>query len=104
MRFEYDGDADALYVVLVDGKSERQERLSDGTVLDLDTSGAILGVEVLGPGAHWDFKLAGFSLTTSQAAFLTRVAGIFRGEIFSPDPLKAAGGGWGQQSEVAAAA
>lgn len=104
MRFEYDGEADALYVTLSTGVPARQDRLPDGTILDFDDVGCLLGVEVLSPCSQWDHRLGDLGLTTLQEAFLRSVAGIFRGFGFRPDPFQAAAGGSGQHVDLASAA
>lgn len=53
MRWSYDTGADALYVTLRDGSPVSQEELEDGTIVDLDKAGEVLGVEVLGFGRGW---------------------------------------------------
>jgi uncharacterized protein YuzE len=52
MRIKYDPEADAAYVYLIDhiepGEAVRQEVVLDGgVVLDLDSKGRLLGVEVV---------------------------------------------------------
>ncbi len=53
--YTYDGEADALYVSLVDDEDaliERTEELTPNLHVDLDSSGRILGVEFLYPTTH----------------------------------------------------
>jgi uncharacterized protein YuzE len=49
MKWTYDIDASALYVYLGDGEPDRQVETGDGIVLDIDVTGAPVGVEVLAP-------------------------------------------------------
>lgn len=57
MRWSFDFDADALYVRLSEASPERQIELSDGTIVDLDAAGAVVGIEVLSFHAGWDPRL-----------------------------------------------
>ncbi|HPQ96606.1 MAG: DUF2283 domain-containing protein [Thiothrix sp.] len=47
MKIEYDPIADAMYVHLTDGEVDRTEEIKPGILLDYDTSGNVLGIEVL---------------------------------------------------------
>lgn len=51
MKFEYDKDADAAYVYLVedikDGEAEKTIELNKDIILDFDSDGKLLGVEIL---------------------------------------------------------
>ncbi len=53
----YDEDADALYISLVDDEDEEDdidhtEELGPNVHVDLDASGAVLGIEFLHPATH----------------------------------------------------
>ena len=53
--YTYDGEADALYITLVDEEEaliERTEELGPNLHVDLDSSGRVIGVEFLYPSTH----------------------------------------------------
>ncbi len=47
MEIAYDKEADALYIKFRDGEFAKNKRIDDFTVIDLDESGNILGIELL---------------------------------------------------------
>ncbi len=51
MKFEYDQEADAGYIYLKypleDGECKKTEEISENIILDFDTSGKLIGVEIL---------------------------------------------------------
>jgi uncharacterized protein YuzE len=47
MRFEYDQQADAMYIRLRTAKVAESKEVHPGVVLDLDTQGQVLGIELL---------------------------------------------------------
>lgn len=47
MRFEYDQQADAMYIRLRSGNVAGSKEVHPGVVLDLDTQGQVLGIELL---------------------------------------------------------
>lgn len=47
MKTEYDPEANALYVKFSDDKIERTEELRPGIILDFDSRGHIVGIEML---------------------------------------------------------
>jgi len=49
----YDADADALYVGIRKGVVARTESLDDWTMVDVDATGAALGIEVIHPARAW---------------------------------------------------
>lgn len=53
MRQAYDATADALYVTLADGEVARTVEIAEGTNVDLDAAGSLLGIEVLRPNRPW---------------------------------------------------
>lgn len=53
MRQAFDASVDALYLTLADGEVARTVEIDDGTNVDLNTDGNVLGVEVLNPGRLW---------------------------------------------------
>ena len=58
MRWTYDKEANALYIYLRDGASARQVETAAGLVADLDESGSVLGIEVVGPEEDWQLEAA----------------------------------------------
>jgi len=48
MRLSIDAEAQALYLKLREGKVSSSKEVWDGVVLDLDETGELLGVEILG--------------------------------------------------------
>lgn len=49
MMFSYDYDADALYIEIADSPVANTRQLDEGTMVDLDAYGEIVGIEVLQP-------------------------------------------------------
>jgi uncharacterized protein YuzE len=47
MKLEFDPQADALYLRLNDSKIAESEQVRQGIILDFDTAGNVIGVEVL---------------------------------------------------------
>ena len=47
MKTQYDPEANALYVKFSDDKIEKTEELSPGIILDFDSRGHIVGIEML---------------------------------------------------------
>ena len=54
MRLTYDETADALYIYVREGqKVARTEMIDGGTLVDVDASGDLIGIEVLAPARDW---------------------------------------------------
>lgn len=49
----YDTKADALYIRLRGGATTRTECLDDWTMVDVDATGAAIGIEVIHPARVW---------------------------------------------------
>ena len=47
MRMRVDSKADAIYLHLSDSKVEASEEVADGTILDFDKDGRVIGIEIL---------------------------------------------------------
>jgi uncharacterized protein YuzE len=47
MEINYDKEADALYIAFQKGKFAKNKKLDDFTILDLDSKGNVLGIEIL---------------------------------------------------------
>ena len=64
INFEYDKEADAVYIKLRNGEFARNTKLSNSIILDLDKNDNILGIEIINVN-----KLGGFlSLFDIKAA------------------------------------
>jgi uncharacterized protein YuzE len=51
MTFEYDKEADALYIRVLDGTPiARTEQIDPGTLVDVDDGGRVVGIDVVRPG------------------------------------------------------
>lgn len=49
MRWSYDADCRALYMQLRTGEVEKQREMEDGTIVDVDVAGDVVGVEIIAP-------------------------------------------------------
>ncbi len=47
MEIRYDKYADAMYIEFQKGKFDRNKKIDDQTIIDLDAKGNILGIELL---------------------------------------------------------
>lgn len=47
MKITFDRDADAMYLKLIDGEFASNKVIDRNTILDLDKSGNVLGIELL---------------------------------------------------------
>ena len=47
MEISYDKNADALYILFRKGKFAKNKKIDDFTLVDFDTDGNILGIELL---------------------------------------------------------
>lgn len=72
MIFSYDYDADALYIGITDARVARTRQFDEGTIVDLDESGEIVGIEVLRPARAWPLEQieASFRLGDDNTAIL----------------------------------
>jgi uncharacterized protein YuzE len=48
MRINYDPRADALYLRFQDGRARRTKVVEDGVLVDLDETGRLYGIEIIG--------------------------------------------------------
>ena len=53
MRYDYDRDADALYVTFSSEPVAATHRVEDLTMVDVDAQGRMVGIEVIAPGRAW---------------------------------------------------
>ncbi len=76
MRWTYDLDQRALYIELSSARPSEQVEMSDGTIVDLDESGAVVGIEVLAAWAGWDWRAVvdAFGLDERLARSIAHVA------------------------------
>ncbi|MBP2664786.1 MAG: hypothetical protein H6Q71_2734 [Firmicutes bacterium] len=64
MKVTYDSDIDAMYIRLSESKSERQQEFNEGDiVLDLDSSGNIIGLEILDAIKNYGHDILNFNLS-----------------------------------------
>lgn len=47
MKIEFDPQADAAYLELIEGTVERTEQIQPGVIADFDGEGRLLGLEIL---------------------------------------------------------
>lgn len=47
MKFEFDPQADAIYLELTDAEVEESREIQPGIIMDYDAEGRIVGIEVL---------------------------------------------------------
>lgn len=47
MKLEFDPEADAVYLEISDADVERSEQIKPGVVIDFDSDGNVVGIEVL---------------------------------------------------------
>ncbi|KAB8186844.1 DUF2283 domain-containing protein [Nonomuraea phyllanthi] len=69
MRFDYDLDADALYVTISGEPVADTRTVEDLTSVDVDAEGRVVGIEVVNPGRAWaiDRVLARYPLGDEDA-------------------------------------
>ena len=53
VTLKYDASVDALYVSLHSARVHRTIEIDDGTNVDVDTMGHVVGIEVIHPGRIW---------------------------------------------------
>jgi uncharacterized protein YuzE len=74
VRLAYDATVNAVYIDLADrsGKVARTVALDDGTNVDLDAAGDLLGIEVIGPDRNWPLPaiLRQYEVSDQDAAML----------------------------------
>ena len=47
MEITYDKEADAMYIEFFSGEFNKNKKIDDETIIDLDKEGKILGIEIL---------------------------------------------------------
>lgn len=53
MYYSYDLQANALYLGLAPEKAATTHQVDEGTLVDVDTNGRIVGIEVINPDRDW---------------------------------------------------
>ncbi|MDO8725187.1 MAG: DUF2283 domain-containing protein [Candidatus Methanoperedens sp.] len=48
MNISYDKDADCLYIQFQQGKVNKTKKIDEGILVDLDETGRIFGIEIIG--------------------------------------------------------
>ena len=56
MKISYDTQADALYIKFKDGIFGYNKEVDEGLILDVDTDGHILGIEILEVSSKFSLK------------------------------------------------
>ncbi len=59
MKISYDPKADALYIQFQEGKVGKTKKVKEGILIDLDSSGKIFGIEILGLSERMSIKELG---------------------------------------------
>jgi len=69
IRQSYDLTANALYITVTDRKVARTAEVDTGTLVDVDATGSIVGIEVIGPERCWPLEeiLARFNVAAGDA-------------------------------------
>jgi uncharacterized protein YuzE len=67
VRVEYDSKADALYIWLRKARYEISEELAENVIIDLDKSGRIIGIEILGATKNLGKELVNKILNTEKS-------------------------------------
>ena len=56
MKISYDPKADALYIRFQEGKVGKTKKVDEGILIDLDNSGKIFGIEIIGLSERMSIK------------------------------------------------
>lgn len=56
MKISYDPKADALYIQFQEGKVGKTKKVEEGILIDLDNSGKIFGIEIIGLSERMSIK------------------------------------------------
>lgn len=77
MIFSYDDNADSLYIDITDSPVARSRQFDEGTIVDLDESGEVVGIEILRPARDWPLGeiKASFRLGKEDTAILDSLWG-----------------------------
>jgi len=47
MKIEYDGEVDIMYIELTDSRIKESDEISEGVIVDYDSGGLPVGIEIL---------------------------------------------------------
>ena len=67
MKIEYDGEVDIMYIELTDSRIKESDEISEGVIVDYDSGGLPVGIEILDAS-----KLLGAIPTTVELAVAER--------------------------------
>jgi len=56
MKISYDPNADALYIQFQEGKVGKTKKVEEGILIELDNSGKIFGIEIIGLSERMSIK------------------------------------------------
>jgi uncharacterized protein YuzE len=56
MRLSYDPETDSLYIHLNDNPSQDSDEVAEGVVLDFDSAGGLVGIDVQHASQHADIS------------------------------------------------
>lgn len=56
MKISYDPKADALYIQFQEGRVGKTRKVEEGILIDLDDSGKIFGIEIIGLSERMSIK------------------------------------------------
>ena len=59
MKISYDPHADALYIQFQEGRAGRTRKVEEGILIDLDDSGRVFGIEIIGLSERMSIKELG---------------------------------------------
>ena len=59
MKISYDPKVNALYIQFQEGKVEKTKKVEEGILIDLDDSGKIFGIEIIGLSERMSIKELG---------------------------------------------
>jgi uncharacterized protein YuzE len=90
MTLNYDTQADALDITLVEGIVARTEEIDNGTLVDVDEAGNLLSIEVLRPARRWPLEeiLDRYVVADDDAELLRAIRGApIKFRLVETEPL-----------------
>ena len=84
MNFSYDDTADALYIQVAGSVVSQTRQVDPGTMVDVDNSGRVVGIEVLHPARDWPLKeiTSRFEFGQHEKAILDSLWGENPGRLY----------------------
>lgn len=75
MQLIYDNEADALAIELADGIVDHTVEIDSGTLVDVDSAGRVLTIEVIQPARRWplDQVVSQFPIAPADLAMLRAI-------------------------------